>query len=111
MSLSGEEGLEVSLVVAGIQFPVAAAFPVSRKRELLAGVQAAAPVIIHPLLAQPPPVSQAGAGGFSFLPCPAPPQSLSSAEIDEHPGNAGNPHRRSQHMPEAFPLSLGSFQP
>lgn len=49
-------------------------------------------MIIHPILAQPPPVSQAGAAGFSFLACPAPPQSLSSAEIDEHPGNAGNPH-------------------
>lgn len=81
-------GAEPSSVVAGIWFPVA--FPVSRKREQER--RAAAPVIIHPILAQPPPVPRAGAAGFSFLACPAPPQSLSSAEIDEHPGNAGNPH-------------------
>lgn len=74
MSLGGEQWLETTLVSAGIWFLVAAALPVSRRRELPGrSACSRALVIIHPLLAQPPPVSQAGAGGFSFLPCPAPP--------------------------------------
>lgn len=36
------------------------------------------------------------------LPCSSP--GLSSVESDEHLGNAGNPHRHSWHVPEAFPL-------
>lgn len=43
------------------------------------------------LLAQPPPVCPAGAGGFSFLPCPAPPRASARRGAMSIPGTRGIP--------------------